>query len=252
MTIQFASDLHLEFTKNKQLLDAYPLQPNGKLLLLAGDIVPFAKMDKYKDFFNYVSDHFVKTYWVPGNHEYYGYDLTKKMGSFKEDIKPNVHLVNDYAVQHGDTRFVFSTLWSKISPANEWQLEQNVSDFRLISFGRYRFTANIFTRLHEDSIAFVFGELAKHNEGKTVVVTHHVPTLMHYPAQYLGSSINEAFATELHDRIFDQGPDAWIYGHHHAHVPAFNIGKTRMLTNQLGYVDYGEHGFFDTGMTINW
>ncbi|MBA3900213.1 MAG: hypothetical protein H0X62_08405, partial [Bacteroidetes bacterium] len=41
------------------------------------------------------------------------------------------------------------------------------------------------------------------------------------------------------------GPDAWIYGHSHTNTPAFNIGKTQMLSNQLGYVDYGEHGEFD-------
>ncbi len=252
MTIQFASDLHLEFTSNKRFLGNKPLNPVGNLLLLAGDIVPFATMDKHKNFFKFLSEHFIKTYWIPGNHEYYGTDLRQRYGSFREDIKPNVHLVNNHTVQHRNTRLIFSTLWSKISPANEWQLEQSVSDFRLIRFGRYRFNAGVFTKLHEESVNYIFDELAKPHEGKTVVVTHHVPTLINYPPQYLGSSINEAFACELHDRIFDNGPDAWIYGHHHAHIPEFTIGKTMLITNQLGYVDYGEHGFFEAGKTIVW
>jgi predicted phosphohydrolase len=252
MTIQYASDLHLEFTRNKAFVKANPLVPKGNLLLLAGDIVPFDMMDKHRDFFNYISDNFVKTYWIPGNHEYYGYDLAKRQGSFMEDIKPNVHLVNNFAITHHDTRLVFSTLWSKISPGNQWQIERNVSDFRLIKYKGFNLTADRFNQLHEESLLFITNELTNKSANKTIVVTHHVPTLMNYPPQYIGSIINEAFATELYDLIETLGPDAWIYGHHHENVPDFAIGKTQMLTNQLGYLDYGEHLYFNLEQTINW
>jgi hypothetical protein len=76
------------------------------------------------------------------------------------------------------------------------------------------------------------------------VLTHHVPTLINYPPQYLGSPINDAFATELHDYIFGSNINYWIYGHHHANIPAFKIGNTTMLTNQLGYVAHGENYLF--------
>jgi hypothetical protein len=93
-------------------------------------------------------------------------------------------------------------------------------------------------------LAFLKQEL-KSTTTKKFVVTHHVTTYMHYPVEYKGSILNEAFAVELFDLIEATGPDAWIYGHHHGNTPDFKIGKTQMLTNQLGYVKYGEHLGFD-------
>lgn len=250
MKIQFASDLHLEFPHNKEFMKANPLQPTGDVLVLAGDIVPFAAMDKHKDFFRYVSDHFHTTWWLPGNHEYYQYDLSKKCGSLNEKIRSNVHLVNNLTVQQDDVRFIFSTLWSKINPADAWYMEMNVSDFHVIRCGKYRFSADQFNRLHEKCLDFVATELQQLYTGKTVVATHHVPTLLNYPEMYKDSLLNDAFAVELFDLIETTGPDCWIYGHHHHNARDFSIGKTRMLTNQVGYVKAGEHRLFDLTKTI--
>ena len=81
----------------------------------------------------------------------------------------------------------FNTFWSKISPVNELQIEQRLSDFKLISNNGLRFNAQDFNQLHADSLAFIESELNNKKEGRRVVVTHHVPTFFQYPDKFKGS-----------------------------------------------------------------
>lgn len=240
MTIQYASDLHLEFPQNEEFLKANPLHPVGDVLLLAGDIVPFAVMNKYDDFFNYVSDNFQITYWIPGNHEYYYFDIADKYGTLNEKIRSNIFLVNNIVVQHDNINIIFCLLWSKISPANRWQVENGMSDFQVIIYKGSRFSAEQFNQLHAESIKFLEQALHHNYTDKSVVATHHVPTFLNYPEKFKNDALNEAFAVELFDLIETNGPDYWIYGHTHSNISDFEIGKTCLKTNQLGYVKYNE------------
>lgn len=128
MKIQYCSDLHLEFKENKHFLAKNPIQPTGEILLLAGDIVPFALIDKHNDFFDYVSANYESVFWVPGNHEYYHYNLKDVKNPLYEKIRHNVFLVNNQIIPYKSVNLIFSTLWSSISPQNEWDIQRNVSD----------------------------------------------------------------------------------------------------------------------------
>lgn len=253
MKIQYCSDLHLEFYGNKRFLKKTPLNPNADILILAGDILLFSllKEKEYEDFFNYISDNFKTTYWIPGNHEYYHSDISERSGVLNETIKSNVFLVNNISVIHENVKLIFSTLWSKISPINTWKIELDMSDFYVIKNNKNKFTSSKFNQLHEESLNFIKQELKVKNTEKSIVVTHHVPTFMNYPEKYKDSNLNDAFTVELYDLIEKEKPDCWIYGHSHNNTPDFNIGNTKMLTNQLGYVKYNEHEFFDCNKIIN-
>lgn len=251
MVIQYASDLHLEFPENKEFLKKNPIQPIGNVLVLAGDIVPFAVMDKHKDFFNYVSDHFENTYWIPGNHEYYYSDLVDRCGSFHEKIKDNVHLLNNKVIESENVNLIFSSLWSKISPVHQWQIERSLSDFHVIKFKGSRLHTEQYNQLHTESLTFLKQALHHSYTTKTTVITHHVPTFLNYPEKYKGDALNEAFAVELFDLIEESEADSWIYGHTHHNAADFKIGSTQLMTNQLGYVKYGEQKLFDTKKFIN-
>jgi len=244
MKLQYCSDLHLEFRENKEFMKANPLQVKGDILLLAGDIVPFSIMDKHKDFFDFVADNFQYTYWIPGNHEYYHSDAALRSGTLNEKIRNNVFLVNNIAIEQAHVKMIFSTLWSKINPVYGRQIEQRLSDFQVVKYNGYRLSPDIYNQLHQDAINFIKQEVIESKDSRKVVITHHVPTFMHYPLQYKGDVLNEAFAVELFD--FIEGSDIllWLYGHHHINVPDFKIGNTLLATNQLGYVKYGEHESF--------
>lgn len=245
MTIQYASDLHLEFSQNKKFLNANPLIPTGDILLLVGDIVPFGDIEKHADFFSYIADHFPSTYWIPGNHEYYHFDLATKCGVLNETIRSNVHLVNNISLTINHVRFIFSTMWSKISIAHQYEIERGMNDFRLIRYKDRRFSTQDFNRLHEESLLFIREALETKVNEATIVVTHHVPTFMNYPPMYKGDALNDAFAVELFELIEASGPVYWIYGHHHYNQPDFKIGSTFLTCNQLGYVQHQEHRLFD-------
>jgi Icc-related predicted phosphoesterase len=148
-------------------------------------------------------------------------------------------------------KFIFSTLWSKISPANQFQIESAISDFHVIKYNGNPFTSNHFNQFHDESMGFLKSELNHENANKTIVVTHHVPTFMNYPEKYKGDIMNEAFAVELFDLIKDSSVNCWIYGHTHYNNKDFKIGHTQLLTNQLGYVKYGEHELFNHKACIN-
>lgn len=244
MRIQYLSDLHLEFPENKDYLREHPIVPVGEVLVMAGDVLPFVVMDKYSEFLNYLSAQFEQVYWLPGNHEYYHYDIGRRSGAFCEAIRKNVFLINNQSVEIDNNLLVFSTMWSKLDFQNWWQIRENMNDFRIIKCGDNLFGFDDYNRLHGDGLDFIENELKRDGYTQKAVITHHVPTYLQYPPKYKGSLLSEAFAVELYPLIEECQPDYWVYGHHHFNTGEFSIGKTRLLTNQLGYVRYKEHRLF--------
>ena len=238
MKIQYCSDLHLEFPHNREFIKKNPIIPTGEILLLAGDILPFQLLNESSEFLDRISDSFEKVYWIPGNHEYYGSDINQRSGSFSEQIRSNVTLLNNQEIKIKDVNFIFSTLWSKIGEENRLIIENTLSDFGSIMDENKKFSSIKFNELHTESVNFIRGKLSQNINQKNVVITHHVPTFLNYPEEHKQSRVNQGFATELYDLIHDSTIDYWIYGHHHTNIPTFDINGAKLITNQLGYVKY--------------
>src|ERR1035441_7170918 len=155
MKIQYCSDLHLEFPANQNFLKRNPIVPTGDILILAGDILLFSEMNNYSEFFDYLSKNFKAVYWIPGNHEYYHSDMMYRIGSFREEIRDNIFLLNDSIETIGNVRFVFSTLWRFISKEAEYKIQRELNDFRLITIDRKRLNTEIYNTLHYEATRFL-------------------------------------------------------------------------------------------------
>lgn len=245
MTIQYASDLHLEFEINSFYLQQNPLPPVADVLVLAGDIT-YLREDFYRHrFFDYVSEHWEKVFWLPGNHEFYcGIDMNLYNFSKAVPIRNNVFLVNDITIELNDISLIFSTLWSEIEEKFARLIERNVSDFECIVRDGKKLSSEEFNRLHYNSLEFIKKESIRLKNEKKVIVTHHLPSNLCNATEFLGSKINSVFCTELTDFVEECGANYWIFGHSHRNIPGFTIGKTKMLTNQLGYIQLDEQNGF--------
>lgn len=242
MKIQYASDIHLELSDNSRFIKSMPFEVAGDVLVFAGDTgyLRDRTLPNLK-FWKWASANYREVLLIPGNHEFYGNgDVLAYGDSWSREILPNVHYHQNKVVRIDDTDFILSTLWSHISPQDEYFVSRGMNDFRQILYGGRRFTTDDFNAEHQKCLAFIKQSVSESDAKHIVVVTHHLPTLEVVAPQHKGSLLNSAFATELGDFIADSRIDVWIFGHSHANIDTV-IGNTRIVSNQMGYVYYGEH-----------
>lgn len=239
MKIQYCSDLHLEFDHNVRYLKSYPIRKSGEVLVLAGDIIPLHDEFFNNPFFGRISDQYEQVFWVPGNHEFYYTDMKDFSDSFEIKMKSNIRIVHNKSIEYKGVRFIFTTLWSRISEAREREIEQGVSDYACILKNGRKIRVKETNHLHAKSMEFVSKTLETPHK-QTVVVTHHLPSDACNSREYLNSPVNEAFCTDYTDFIQKSNVSFWIYGHSHFNQKPLLQGKTMLLTNQLGYVVQNE------------
>lgn len=106
-----------------------------------------------------------------------------------------------------------------------------------------------FNKECEKCVDFIRKNVAISKAKHKIVVTHHVPSFRMQHPKFTGSKANGAFTVELENYIKDSGIEYWIYGHSHYNVDV-QIGGTKCVTNQLGYIFHNEHLSFDPGKFI--
>lgn len=232
----------MEFYDNSLFLARSPFKVAGDVLVLAGDTLLLKDLDAYRKhrFFDWASDNFRETLLIPGNHEYYRDDVANYPDSWEMELRPNVRMMENRSVVIDNTEFILSTLWSYI-PMNAWlKLKAGMSDFHLIKFDGKPLTATTYNALHKRDLAYIKKVVAESKAEHKVVVTHHVPSGLLVAPEFQGSSLESGFTVDLTDYIESSGVDIWVYGHSHRSIDRL-IGKTRVVSNQIGYVAYGEY-----------
>ena len=244
MLIRLLSDVHLELSTNPQKLAkrlVEEIKP-ADVLILAGDIGnPYSKI--YHLFIKEISAKFRKTFVISGNHEYYtkmtkeyeilDHSLSEVRNVPMEEIDlqiratlsdiPNVIFLQRNSHVFEGVRFIGCTLWSEINP----DLIHQMNDYRLIE----GLTAGKALSLYKEDVAWLTKQLEEDNR-KTVVITHHLPSLSLVDAKYAGYSKNCFYASNL-DHLVAKA-QYWCYGHSHTANMDMH-GKCLCFINPLGY-----------------
>ena len=250
MRIQFVSDLHLEMAANAAWLQLHPLEVTGDILVLAGDTA-YLEEGIPNWFLNWTSTSYQQVLLIPGNHEYYHYgDIAKRGDSWKRLLRENVGYYYNKVVTIEDTDFILSTMWSHIPAVEMFQLQRGLNDFYQILCNDNRLVPDDFNAEHERCKQFIMKSIAESKSKHIVVVTHHLPTLQAVAPQHQGSTLSSAFAVEMGHFIAESRIDYWIYGHSHTNIDT-EIGKTKIVSNQLGYIAHREqHNGFNNSRYI--
>ena len=195
LKLQYASDLHLEFPVNKEFLKQHPLQPVGDVLVLAGDIVPFALTDKNQDFFRYVADNFETTYWLPGNHEYYHHDIDILDDHlFELAARKNLNYLQRTSVVIQGVRFLGCTLWTDFNIQPGWRFGAELvakaflPDYKLIRMRGKQFSPSMGIDLHHQNIDWLESALAMPFDGRmsTRWTSFQVTSPSNLPSSFCG------------------------------------------------------------------
>ena len=233
MKIHILNDLHIEFSEFSIS------KTDADVLILAGDIgvglgglewLAKQKIEK-------------PVIYVPGNHEYYGYDISL-IEEMKKYTFSNVHVLNDGSVKIDGVRFLGCTLWTDFGFFGEAdkffamrQASSCMADFSRIKYAGGTFSPKDAIALHTYSRNWLKFMLEKDFDGKTVVVTHHAPSVGSVHPRYANDLLTPAFVSNLEDLMDGSRIALWAHGHMHDSCD-YGVFGTRVVCNPRGYAPY--------------
>ena len=238
MRIISYSDLHLEFGTDFKP----PLDDAADVMILAGDIITFKDFEPLGRF---LKNWEKPVLYVAGNHEYYTRhpmdDGDAEMKEWLAATLPNVKLMQDEAVTIDGVNFFGGTMWTNFNDADSDAMRaawRGMSDYRLIySPQRVPLEPVDTIKFHEQFVQKLIKWFEADLSGKRVVISHHAP-VSNPKTQYGNSPITPAFnSLDMEGIIKQYQPILWVYGHTHE-CDDQTVGKTRIISNQLGYPDH--------------
>jgi hypothetical protein len=268
--IRVCSDLHLEGALGRNIdtliLDMIPPDDLDaeSILVLAGDIS--SNQIQLLNLIKTVKDRFYKVLFVPGNHETYRHNYstwnTVTAEAFRTSM-PDVLVALGCVQLYEDSgiRFIFGTLWGDggLSLRDQAEVGYGLNDFRTIYIDgedgiQHPFRVSDMMRIHKEQKKEIDRLLKVPFDGKSVVVTHHMPSRRLVSKRFLTHNgtdgINGGFVGDCESILaYDHAPNLWIHGHTHDTIDT-DLWKTRIVGNPRGYRGEWDTNFNNYGTKI--
>lgn len=236
MRLRILSDLHREFGH-------IPLPPvEADVVVLAGDT------DLGVRGVVWAVETFAPTpvLYLAGNHEFYGQTFEKLLLELRAAAAgTNVRFLENDTAEFGGYRFFGATLWTDFRLFADQQVDamlkakdrgRGMNDYSKIrTLPKYQRLRPVQTLArHSDSLRALRPFLADGPRDRSVVLTHHAPSAGSLMAGWEADLLSAAYASHLDSLLEEQGPVLWVHGHIHG-FRDYMIGRTRVLSNPLGY-----------------
>lgn len=257
MHIGYGSDWHLEFEPN--WLDMLYINPDGHphvgpdltslrgavdVMVLAGDIAVGPAAGEYACQVSRFLE--VPVIHITGNHEFYDQNIDRVTDKLRENAASTdlpVHFLNNDVVEIEGVRFAGAPLWTDLAIDGQFDLNlvratDEMNDYAMIRRGDLPLRPADTLALHQESRAWL-SDLFANKGGADVVVTHHAPSGQSVPPNSRRWDRQAFYASNLDNDILAWSPSAWIHGHTHEDQD-YQIGETRIIASQRGYVFFRE------------
>lgn len=276
-TIQIISDVHKRW-------DQVTPSSSAQIIVALGDI------SEGSEGVDWLASMNKPVIYIPGNHEYYGTDLGNTIKNLKKRAENSqVRIADCETITAGTTRFLCATLWTdhnsldadlmahSLNSLNDYRNIKTVELFKNLEFSdQYdellsEFEANspahrnlFSTRpdkmnplvglvLHQRALNYLANELTKSWQGKTIILSHHAPSLasLQFAGYFTTTNTRKfpqvfsqknkphkigSYASSLDYLFSNHRIDMWLHGHLHEGL-RYTINGTDVITNPTGYND---------------
>ncbi len=227
MRLHLLSDLHLDIDPTFQ-----PQVRDADVTLLAGDIHKGVRAVEWAR-----AQFAGRVLLVAGNHEYYGGHLEHTLRKMLDASDDRVQVLERDAVVIDGVRFLGATGWTDFAARGDALSAKREALLCMNDYARIR-TAG-YRRIHPMDVQAVSAlthvwlqeKLAEPFAGKTVVITHHTPSLRCLTGS--PTPLDAAYANAWDDLL--RPPVAlWVHGHTHDPMD-HHLGSVRVVNNPRGY-----------------
>lgn len=251
-TVYYCSDLHLEFGKFDREL------PTGDVLILAGDITlarsflpTVSRNDEHAadmrkdtmDFFAEAARKFKKVFYLFGNHEPYGANISHLRAVLSPYTKKAIILENETFHLDDNTILFGGSLWTDFNKKNAsdmYRIEHGLNDYRLVKIDDKNGARRLFPmdtyKMHRKTRMALSKVAADNPDKRIIVATHHAPSIQGIGEKHHSSNLNAGYFSDL-EPFIQKRPNIthWVHGHTHIQK-TYQVHQCQVFANCRGYI----------------